>query len=312
MEAPATSTGVAKNVSERVEAWESLKDVVQEVHRVTGLSESSLRSAFRRFRLGSPHAHGNSILTTTEERALISTAQAFSYANAAPTRRDLGALVKDLWGKKVGVTWAAAWVARHKGELSTRACQALPDKRNAASVYDQVVDWSFQVEECFKEHRLPPSSILNYDECRLVMCGEQLAIKRVQSKSRERSNVFSTRNNTVASLLIFVAASGKPFISVYVFRGRFCEEDTTTTNSTISRAENRTRTTWPHFYGWTDTGFVDASCFAAMMDLFFKEWRLQNPLGDAFLTGDQLSAHKQVDVVRAALRHGVCGINDFD
>ena len=305
MDAPATSTGVAKHISERVEAGEHLQDVVQDVHRVTGRSESSLRSAFRRFRLGSPHAHGNSILTTTEERALIYTAQAFRYANAALTRRELGALVKDLWGKEVGVTWAAAWVARHKGELSTRACKALSDKRNAASVYDQVVDWSLQVEKFFKDHRVPPSSVLNYDECRLVMCGEQLAIKRVQSKNRERPNVVSTRNNTVASLLTFAAASGKPFLSVYVFRGRFGEEDTTTINFTISRVENRTRTTWPRFYGWTDTGFVDAPCFAAIMDLFCKEWRLQNPLGDAFLIGDQLAAHKQVDVVRAALRHGV-------
>jgi len=147
--------------------------------------------------------------------------------------------VKDLWGKEVGVMWAAVWVARHKEELSIRACKALPDKRNAVSVYDQVVDCTLQVEKFFKTHRLPPSAVLNYDEYRLVMCGEQLTIKRVQRKSRERANVVSTRNNTVASLLSFVAASGKPFLSVYVFRGKNGEEDTTTTNCIISRTENR-------------------------------------------------------------------------
>ena len=95
-----------------------------------------MRLAFRRFRLGSPHANGNSILTITEERALVYTAQAFSYANAALTRLELGVWVKDLWGKQVGVMLAAVWVARHKEELSTRACKALSGKRNAASVYD--------------------------------------------------------------------------------------------------------------------------------------------------------------------------------
>jgi len=65
----------------------------------------------------------------------------------------------------------------------------------------------------------------------------------VQRKSRERASVVSMRNNTVVSLLSIVAASGKPFLSVYVFRGNIGEEDTTTTNCIIFRTENRTRTT---------------------------------------------------------------------
>jgi len=41
------------------------------------------------------------------------------------------------------------------------------------------------------------------------------------------------------------------------------------------------------------------------MDLFCKEWRLQNPPEDAFLIVDHLAAHKKAAVVRAALRRGV-------
>lgn len=131
--------------------------------------------------MGEPRLQGNSILTATEDRSLVYTTQAFSYANAALTRAELASLVNELWGKKVGEMWALDWVRRYKSELSTRACESHAYKRNSASVFDQVVSWAAQLSSFFKNHPLAPSAIINYDERRLVMNGEQLAIKRVQS-----------------------------------------------------------------------------------------------------------------------------------
>lgn len=121
MAAVPTTAALSKVTMERVEAVERLRDVSRDVHHSSGRSESSLLSAFRRARLGAPHLHGNSILTASEDQSLAYTAQAFSYANAALTRADLASLVKELWGKEVGETWAREWIRGHKNELSTRA-----------------------------------------------------------------------------------------------------------------------------------------------------------------------------------------------
>lgn len=56
---------------ERVGAGERLCDVALNVHRSSEHSQSSLLSAFRRARLGTPQLRGNSILTTAEDEALV-------------------------------------------------------------------------------------------------------------------------------------------------------------------------------------------------------------------------------------------------
>lgn len=58
-------------------------------------------------------------------------------------------------------------------------------------------------------------------------------------------------------------------------------------------------------YGWTDSGFVDAPTFAAVMDVFCREWQLRNPGKECIVIGDQLGAHRQVEVVRMATKHNV-------
>lgn len=94
--AATTTAALAKVIVERVAAGKRLCDVVLDVHRSSGHSQSSLLSAFRHARLGSPHPHGDCILTAAEDEALVYTAQAVSYANAALSRTDLAALVKNL------------------------------------------------------------------------------------------------------------------------------------------------------------------------------------------------------------------------
>jgi len=117
--------------------------------------------------------------------------------------------------------------------------------------------------------------------------------------------VASTRGATVASLLSFVAGDGAPFLSFYIFRSRFCGDVEAAADFLLSRCQSRTRSSWPRFYGWTATGFLDAPTFAAVMDLLCREWPVRNPGRECLLLGDQLRAHRQVAVVRSALQHGV-------
>ena len=135
--------------------------------------------------------------------------------------------------------------------------------------------------------------------------GNRLAVKRVYAADRERANVPSSRGATVASLLSFVAVDGAPFLSVYVFCARFTGDDSGAADFVLSRCQSRTRSSWPRFYGWTDTGFLDAATFGADIDLFCHEWEVRIPGRECLLLGDQLRSHRQVEVVRSVLKHGV-------
>lgn len=172
-------------------------------------------------------------------------------------------------------------------------------------MFNEIVSWVDELDAFITERKIPPSAVFNYDECRLVAGGKCLAVKRVQAAERERANVASTRGATVASLLSFVGGDGAPLLSVYIFRGRFGEEDSAASSFVLSRCQTRTRASWPRYYGWTESGFIDSMIFSAVMDLFCWEWQLRNAGQDCLLLGDQLQSHKQVDVVWSALKYNV-------
>lgn len=214
-------------------------------------------------------------------------------------------MVDDVWGKKAGPTWAREWFKSHRQDVSVLACQALSDKRNSSSVLEEVESLVELLEGLINERKIPHWATFNYDECHLAVGGTGLAVKRVQAGDREHANVVSTRGTTVASLLSAVGGDGAPILSAYAFRGRIRESDSAPSNFVLSRCQSRTRTSWPRFCGWTESVFVDSATFAAVMDLFFLEWQVRNPGRDCLLLGDQLHSHRQVEVVRAALKHDV-------
>jgi len=305
MEPAPTSSDLLRDMVAAVADGEPVLHVFARFSASTGFSTSKVRSIYYNGRGERNKHNANSLLSATEDQALLYEAQAFSCANFALSRSQLGNWVLSLWGKTVGTTWARAWVALHRNNVSARTSKALSDKRNAASTFGEVKERVSDLGELLQEKRLPPWAIFNYDECRLVTQGNRLAVKRVHAADRERANMASSRGATVASLLSFVACDGAPFLSVYIFRARFAGDDSGAADFLLSRCQSRTRSSWPRIYGSADTGFLDAATFGAVMDIFCHEWEVRHSGRECLLLGDQLRAHRQVEVLRSALKHGV-------
>eukprot|EP00170_Pyropia_yezoensis_P000453 contig_2403_g454 len=75
---------------------EAVKDVFARFAAASGFSVSKVRTIHYRGREQHDKHHGTSVLTATEDRALVYAAQAFSYANFALARSQLAALVEHL------------------------------------------------------------------------------------------------------------------------------------------------------------------------------------------------------------------------
>lgn len=142
-----------------------------------------------------------------------------------------------LWGKTVGTTWARAWVVWHRDDLSAHCCKARPDKRSAASTFKEVKEWVSELGGFLRETRVLPEAVSNYDECRFVVQGGRLAVKRIQAADRERVHVAGTRGTTDATMLSFVSGDGAPFLSVYSLRSRQAEGDSAETEFVLSRCQ---------------------------------------------------------------------------
>ena len=194
--------------------------------------------------------------------------------------------------------WVRKFVDRHRGSLSKRACKALADKRAGQQVFDGVVDFCTELKDFLTHYSFPNHAVLNFDETRLVQNGDKLVLRRIEAANKERTNVRSTRNQTVASLLTFVAADGSVLLSVYILKGRFRDNGEATMDFTMEHAPRVTRGTWPRYYVWNDTGYLDAGTFKAVLT---KCAEVFHAAMSALLLGDQLVAHRRADIVEFAI-----------
>jgi len=126
-------------------------------------------------------------------------------------------------------------------------------------------------------HHFTPSSVMNFDETRMVVKGGNLTTQRVVDASKERAKASTTRSSTVASLSTFAAAKGAIFMSIYVLKANFDDEGVSDVNFSLQRAAKVTRRLWPRFFTWTGTGFFNAELFGKIIDLVAEEWATRNP-----------------------------------
>jgi len=285
--------------------FDTLEDALVHVAAQTQRSFSSLRSAYHRSRRRTKRRHGQHKLTASQEDILVSVAQAFSVNNMALTGRQMRELVARKWQVNVSRQWVTKFLARHRSRLSKRACKALSDKRAGMEVFDGVAEFCKELKDFLSHYSFPSHAVINYDETRVVQKGEKLVLRRMKAANKERANVRSTRHQTVASLLTFVAADGSVLLSVYILKGRFGDGDEAAVNCRMEDAPRVTRGTWPRFYVWNDSGYLDAEIFKAVLIKVAEEFHIKYPGLSALLFGDQLAAHRRLDIVEFAIGLGL-------
>lgn len=204
-------------------------------------------------------------------------------------------LVVRKWGMSVSSTWVGRFVRRNRGKLSTRACKALAEKRAGSVVFDGVVAFCEELSAFLQHYSFPPHAVFNFDETRVVQRGTKMTLSRVEAAGKAKANVRSTRNSTVATLLSFFSAYGGVLLSVYILKGRFGADGEAPVTYTMETAPSSTRGTWPQYYCWTETGFIDAETFKAVLANVAEVWIARNPGIPALLFGDQLASHRRAE-----------------
>jgi len=264
----------------------SLVDALQAVSNPPELTLEALKSAYHRRGAAPPGDHGNRLLTSKQEETMVGVIQAFSINNLPLSRLQIRTMAGQRFGVQVSEMWFRRFLKRNNKHVRTRTCKALADKRMGAQVVANVHTFCSELKDFLETHHFPPSAVMNFDETRMVVKGSNLTTQRVASAGKERPNVASTGNSTVASLLSLVAADGFVFLSVYVLKANFGEDDRSPINFTLEPALQASRRSWPRFLCWTDTGYLNAELFGRVVDLVAAEWRVRNPGLPLLLFGD--------------------------
>ena len=232
---------------------------------------------------------------------MVSVAQAFSMNNVALSVAQMRQLLERQWGVKVSRQWVGRFVVHQRAKLSKRTCKALADKRAGKDDFDGVVDICEELNDFLFHYSFHNHAVFSYEETRAVEKGDKMVLRRIEATMKERANVRFTRHQIVASLLTFVAADGSELLSGYILKGRFGDKSGATVRFTMENAPRVTRGTWPRYYVWNDSGYLDANVFKTDVTKVSEEFHTKYPGLKALLLGDQLSAHRRADIVDFAL-----------
>jgi len=183
------------------------------------VSEAALLKAWQRAGSGAGPRHSNHLLTSDQDEALLAVVQAFSINNFALSSMQVAEVVHRRWGVAMSFRWVRKWVDSHRQWLGWRACKALADKRAEAQVIEDVQGFCEQLYILLDDQSFRSNAVVNYDETRIVLRGGRLMTQRVEARGNDRPNATFPRNNTVSSLLTFIAANGMVFFSVDVLKG---------------------------------------------------------------------------------------------
>ena len=93
-----------------------------------------------------------------------------------------------------------------------------------------------QLENVLEGHKFPARAIFNYDEIALSTSGNKLVLKRINSKNRSRMNSELQPSSSVESMISFISANGKCFMSVYILKEPFKDQDFKAVNFEIKKS----------------------------------------------------------------------------
>jgi len=103
----------------------TLKTAAKSIADDHRFSAGTLIQAFYHFRNAADRPHGNRLLTSDQDSALVGVVQAFS-ANKFPlSASQIADVVRRRRGMAPGKQWVGRGVARQEEELGWRACKAL-------------------------------------------------------------------------------------------------------------------------------------------------------------------------------------------
>ena len=283
--------------------WENVK-VLSKVHDVPAAT------IVRWFYAAHPKkkCHQNAALSDEQEEQLVFAALAMSHENLDWSAKQLKEAVATMFDIKISLSWTYEFLARHCSNFSFRKPTSLGAKRVGDDLYDDAVNFFERYEQFLEKKPLPSHAFVNYDECRIVINGKSsIEVRRLVSKKKKKpqskSKVLGTHCGTY---LPFIAANGDVLASYFILAMKFDENGSRVLSMSLPSSFAQTRKgTSPPVIFMNESGYLNGEVFSKILDHFTDVWQKRYPGLHCCLIGDNLAAHRDVQLIAMAMQRGV-------
>lgn len=279
----------------------TLHEAFQALARQRGVSVTAIKARYYREKRQArkpKKVHGNRILSDQQELAILCFILAFAMASLPLTKIKVLAVVNDLWQENLTSKWLKGFYKRHGKYLSYRKAQAIQKNRLAPQLIDEVDRWITVHRDYYSAWHFPDFARFNVDETRLIGVQNK---GQIFGAKRGKQNTQEAKSTPLGTLVPFVSANGRVFMSFYVTKGAVGEEDVTVFKEVLpdgsetedKGAWSRRTCLWPRRFATTATGFTNKVLWKDIMTQFGEEWKRQNPSVHACVYLDNCRSHRQ-------------------
>ena len=198
----------------------------------------------------------------------------------------------------------AGFLNRHKLELRNRVAQPIKDDRVTQNVLKDVREFVKIFGKYLEENHFDDTVVINADETRLTIKGNVFSEDFIESSSKTKATIRSSKGGKSAGLLIFGAASGECKLCDYL-PSDFNESDMSTPSFPLYPLQRILRGEWKRFYMFTNTGYLNDESWKYIIEEYVKLTKTLWPKKESLLLLDRLGAHMQPETAIKCLESGV-------
>jgi hypothetical protein len=273
-----------------------------------GKEPETIRSLWKYNKQKKFKAHGNQLLTDSQEATLVGVLEAFSLKHTPLTKTLFLKIVKteyNLPADWLGKDWYQGFLSRHSDQLHQGAVKAIKEERITPDVLNNTKKFVSIVDKYLAEHHFSDKVIINADETRLTIKGNIFSDEYIESTKKEKLTHKGPTSVQSASMVVFSAASGQVILTVYVLPTSFNENAVSNPSISLHHVRYVQRGDWNRFYMFTDTGYLDVESWRAIMKYYISLTQQLWPGVHSLLFLDKLSIHTQPDIVKQCIEKGV-------
>ncbi len=265
---------------------------IQQKHGIEG-STNAFRAWFYRFKQNDCKNHGNQIFSIQQEQCFVAFLEAWSLLNRGLTRKLFLNYVSTLhpqvanWDPK---NWFSSFMNRYSHALSFRTVKGLSSNRANVDNVEHVKHFTSWLEKNVFNAENDDFILINADETRLQIEGNQHFLKRIESTSKPKFTGLDMVRGKSATFVPFHTPEGM-IMSVYVIAASFG----TSGEFIIRKAGKTAKQNYAVYYIFNDNGWMNRNTWASIIEVFIKEVNEKFPLRRKILMLDRLSCHMTIE-----------------
>jgi len=258
----------------------SVWDACQKVAKGMKLRVGVVHGVYKRFikRGGEKgKAHGNSVFTEAQELQLCAMLDAFSMVNRGLTMSFFLQHVKRLRPKDPGWNprgWFAKFMLRHRERVSMATVKSLGYERISPTTVGDVEEWIKWFPAWVAANGLSWKWIINADETRVTIEGEQNRGKVIEGKGKRKKSKKKAHRGKLATYIPFTVSTGEVIMDVFVLPMEMLS-DTRGEYAFHLKISSKGRRPWPTYYCFfTETGWLNGETWIPILEKLTKRMQL--------------------------------------